>query len=81
MLNFIAMICGNAHKIHFSAHSLYDYLLQLNHDTQETFSKLVKRMAIQEGVTEQLKNEQDDREINIFALNKISVIGKNTFIY
>ena len=66
MLNFIAMICENAHKIHFSAHSLYDYLLQLNHDAEETFSKLVKRMAIHEGVTEQLKNEQSDREINIF---------------
>ena len=36
-------------------HTLYDYLLQLDRDAEETFSKLVKRMAIQEGVTEQLK--------------------------
>ena len=38
-----------------SEHTLYDYLLQLDHDAEETFSELVKRMAIQEGVTEQLK--------------------------
>ena len=38
-------------------HTLYDYLLQLDRDAEETFSKLVKRMAIQEGITEQLKAE------------------------
>ena len=37
--------------------TLYDYLLQLDHDAEETFSKLVKRMVIQEGITEQLKAE------------------------
>lgn len=37
--------------------TLYDYLLQLDHDAEETFSKLIKRMAIQEGITEQLKAE------------------------
>ncbi len=40
-----------------SEHTLYDYLLQLDRDAEETFSELVKRMAIQEGVTEQLKAE------------------------
>lgn len=35
--------------------TLYDYLLQLDHDAEESFSKLVKRIATQEGVTEQLK--------------------------
>ena len=38
-------------------HTLYDYLLQLNRDAEETFSELVTRMAIQEGITEQLKAE------------------------
>ena len=38
-------------------HTLYDYLLQLNRDAEETFSELVKRMAIREGVTEKLKAE------------------------
>ena len=36
-------------------HTLYDYLLQIDRDAEEMFSELVKRMAIQEGVSEQLK--------------------------
>lgn len=38
-------------------HTMYEYLLQLNRDAEETYSELVKRMAIQEGITEQLKAE------------------------
>ena len=40
-----------------TGHTLYDYLLQLNRDAEETFSELVKRMAIREGITEKLKAE------------------------
>ena len=36
-------------------HTLYDYLLQLNRDAEDTFNRLVKQMAESEGVTEQLK--------------------------
>ena len=36
-------------------HTLYDYLLQLNNDAEDTFNRLVKQMAEREGVTEQLK--------------------------
>ena len=36
-------------------HTLYDYLLQLNHDAEETFNRLIKQMAEREGVTEKLK--------------------------
>ena len=36
-------------------HTLYDYLLQLNRDAEDTFNRLVKHMAESEGVTEQLK--------------------------
>ena len=35
--------------------TLYDYLLQLDRDAQDTFNRLVKEMAEREGVTEQLK--------------------------
>ena len=35
--------------------TLYDYLLQLDRDAQDTFNQLVKEMAEREGVTEQLK--------------------------
>ena len=36
-------------------HTLYDYWLQLDHDAQDTFNRLVKQMAEREGATEQLK--------------------------
>lgn len=36
-------------------HALYDYLLQLDRDAEEAFNRLIKQMAEREGVTEQLK--------------------------
>ena len=36
-------------------HTLYDYLLQLNRDAEDTFNRLIKQMAELEGVTEHLK--------------------------
>ena len=38
-----------------SENKLYDYLLQLNRDAEEMFNRLVGQMAECEGVTEQLK--------------------------
>ena len=35
--------------------TLYDYLLQLNYDAENTFNRLVKQTAEREGVTETLK--------------------------
>ena len=35
--------------------TLYDYLLQLDRDAEDTFNRLVKQMSEREGVTEQLK--------------------------
>ena len=35
--------------------TLYEYLLLLNRDAEDTFNHLVKQMAEREGVTEQLK--------------------------
>ena len=46
-------------------HTLYDYLLQLNNDAEDTFNRLVKQMAKREGVTEQLK-----------ATNQMQWVGK-----
>ena len=60
-------IWGQRHLNHIQKHSkafynkmltertLYDYLLQLDRDAQDTFNRLVKEMAEREGVTEQLK--------------------------
>ena len=36
---------------------LYDYLLQLNCDAEEMFNLLMRQMAEREGVTEQLKED------------------------
>ena len=50
-------------------HTLYDYLLQFNRDAEDTFNRLVKQMAEREGVTEQLKADNQmewvDRMNNI----------------
>ena len=35
--------------------TLYNYILQLDRDAEDTFIRLVKQMAEREGVTEQLK--------------------------
>ena len=56
-LNYIQKHCKHFYNKMLSEHTLYDYLLQLNRDAEETFSELVTRMAIQEGITEQLKAE------------------------
>ncbi len=42
-------------------HTLYDYLLQLNCDAEDTFNRLVKQMAKREDVTENIKadNQMD----------------------
>ena len=36
-------------------HTLYDYLLQLDRDAEDTFNRLVKQMTESEGVIEKLK--------------------------
>ena len=56
-LNYIQKHCKPFYNKMLNEHTLYDHLLQLDRDAEETFSELVKRMAIQEGVTEQLKSE------------------------
>ena len=62
-------VWGQRHLKHIQKHSkafynkmlteltLYDYLLQLNHDAEETFNRLIKQMVEHEGVTEKLKAE------------------------
>ena len=45
----------------FNEHTLYDYLLQLNRDAEDTFNRLVKQIAEREGVTDKL-NEDNQME-------------------
>ena len=56
-LNYIQKHCKPFYNKMLSEHTLYDYLFQLDRDAEETLSVLVKRMAIQEGITEHLKAE------------------------
>jgi hypothetical protein len=51
-LSYIQKHCKPFYNKMVSEHTLYDYLLQVNRDAEETFSELVKRMAEQEGITE-----------------------------
>ena len=54
-LNYIQKHCKPFYSKMLNEHTLYDYLLQLDRDAEETFNRLVKQMAECEGVTEKLK--------------------------
>ena len=54
-LNYIQKHCKPFYNKMLNDHTLYDHLFQLNRDAEETFNKLIGRMAKREGVTEQLK--------------------------
>ena len=54
-LKHIRTHCKTFYNKMLSEHTLYDYLLQLNDDAEEMFNCLIKQMAEREGVTEQLK--------------------------
>ena len=56
-LNYIQKHCKPFYNKMVSEHTLYDYLIQLNRDAEDTFNYLVKQMAEREGVTERLKAE------------------------
>ena len=44
---------------------LYDYLLQLDRDAEDTFNRLVKQMAEREGITEQLKEDNQMKWVRL----------------
>ncbi len=54
-LNYIQKHCKLFYNKMLNEHTLYDYLLQLDRDAEETFNRLIKQMAEREGITEQLK--------------------------
>lgn len=60
-LKYIRKYCKPFYNKMLSEHTLYDYLLQLNRDAEETFNRLIKQMAERENTTEQLKetNQMD----------------------
>lgn len=54
-LNYIKKNCKPFYNKMLNEGKLYDYLLQLDRDAEEMFSRLVRQMAEREGITEQLK--------------------------
>ena len=54
-LSYIKNHCKLFYNKMLSKHALYDYLIQLDSNAEETFNFLVKQMAAREGLTEQLK--------------------------
>ena len=54
-LNYIQKHCKPFYCKMLNEGRPYDYLFQVNRDTEETFFNLIKQMAVREGITEQLK--------------------------
>ena len=54
-LKYIRKYCKPFYNKMLNEHTLYDYLLQLDRDAEDTFNHLVKQMAEREGIAEQLK--------------------------
>ena len=54
-LKHIQKHCKAFYNKMLTERTIYEYLLQLNRDAEDTFNHLVKQMAEREGVTEQLK--------------------------
>ena len=54
-LKHIQKHCKPIYNKMLNDHTLYDYLLQLNRDAEDTFNRLVKQIAEREDVTEILK--------------------------
>ena len=60
-LKYIKKRCKPFYNRMLNEHTLYDYLLQLDRDAEDMFNRLVKQIAEQEDVSEQLKetNQMD----------------------
>ena len=54
-LNYIQKHSKPFYNKMLSERTLYNYLLQLDRDAEDTFNRLIKQMAEREGITEQLK--------------------------
>ena len=62
---------------------LYDYLLQLDRDAEDTFNRLVKQMAEREGITEQLKADNQMKWVRLMnnIRNRATEIVNHDIIY
>ena len=56
-LNHIQKHCKAFYNKMLTERTLYDYLLQIDRDAEDTYNRLLKQMVELEGVTEKLKTE------------------------
>ena len=82
-LKYIQKCCKPFFNKMIREHTLYDYLLQIDRDAEEMFSELVKRMAIQEGVSEQLKADNQMKWVRLMnnIRNRATEIVNHDIIY
>lgn len=81
-LNHIQKHCKPFYNKRLSEHTLYDYLLQLNRDAEDTFNRLIKQMAEREGVTEQLKADSQMkwvRQMNNIRSRAAEIVNHDIF--
>ena len=64
-LKHIQKHCKSFYNKMLKDRMLYDYLLRLDRDAEDTFNRLVKQMAEREGVTEQLKVDKQMQWVGI----------------
>ena len=82
-LNHIQKHCKPFYNKMVSDNTLYDYLYQINKDADDTFNLLVKQMAESEGITEQLKAENQMEwvgKINNIRQRAIEIVN-NELVY
>lgn len=82
-LKHIQKHCKSFYNRMLGEHMLYDYLLQLDRDAEDMFNRLVKQMADREGVTEQLKAENQLEWVGQMnnIRNRATEIVNNDIIY
>ena len=82
-LKHIQEHCKPIYNKMLNDHTLYDYLLQLDHDAEDTFNRLVKQMAEHEGVNEQLKADNQMQWVRLMnnIRQRVTEIVNKEIIY
>jgi len=82
-LNYIKKHCKPFYNKMLNEHTLFDYLFQLDRDAEDTFNRLVKQIAEREGVTEQLKADNQMEWVTQMnnIRNRVIEIVNNDIIY
>ena len=82
-LRYIQKHCKAFYNKMLNEHTLYDYLLLLDRDAEDTFNRLVKQIAEREGITEQLKADNQMKWVRLMnnIRNRATEIVNAELIY